>query len=80
MGVLCYLDNLKTLGIVNKSVKPGNDEVWLLEGGRTPFLLRRIHGSHEYKFLGEAYIHGIMHGEYIQGLGSNIHWQDVWLS
>jgi hypothetical protein len=38
------------------------DEVWLLTGGFVPFLLRRV-GKGRYRLIGEAYIHGIMHGE-----------------
>jgi hypothetical protein len=39
-----------------------DDEIWLLAGGRVPYALRPgIDGC--YEFLGEAYVHGIMHGE-----------------
>jgi len=44
------------------ALEPG-DEVWLLEGGMTPFILRRRPGSECYRMIGEAYVHGIMHGE-----------------
>lgn len=39
------------------------DEVWLLEGARTPFIIRRIPQRDEYRLIGEAYVHGFMHGE-----------------
>ena len=40
------------------------DEVWVLAGGFTPFVLRRTKGQDKkYQFLGEAYVHGMMHGE-----------------
>jgi hypothetical protein len=38
------------------------DEVWILNGGCVPFVLRpQSHGN--YKLIGEAYVHGVMHGE-----------------
>jgi len=38
------------------------DEVWILAGAKTPLVLRD--GSPERKkLLGEAYVHGLMHGE-----------------
>jgi len=43
-------------GIGPRSLDKG-DEIWLLEGGRTPFILRNN------RMIGEAYVHGIMHGE-----------------
>lgn len=49
------------LGLGLKTVRPG-DEIWLLAGGRVPYVLRRLqHGK--YRFLGEAYVYGIMLGE-----------------
>ena len=44
-----------------------DDEVWILENSRMPFILRRVEdgeeGEHQYRLLGEAYVHGIMHRE-----------------
>jgi hypothetical protein len=51
---------------VNSCVR--GDIVCVVFGCSTPVLLRRV-GDH-YIFLGEAYLHGIMHGEAIDGLGS----------
>jgi hypothetical protein len=39
------------------------DEVWLLKGGRTPFILRKRSSGNDYHFIGEAYLHGLMYGE-----------------
>lgn len=39
-----------------------NDLVWLLEGAPFPFILRRLRNGH-YQIVGDAYVHGIMHGE-----------------
>lgn len=38
------------------------DQVCILAGAKTPVVLRRLDNGH-YQFLGEAYVHGIMHGE-----------------
>lgn len=41
------------------------DEVWILSGGNTPYILRQTDGpsSRNRIFVGEAYVHGIMQGE-----------------
>jgi hypothetical protein len=38
------------------------DEVLLFSDGFVPFVLRPI-GEGKFHFIGEAYVHGIMHGE-----------------
>ena len=63
------------VGLAPKSAKVG-DEVWIVPGSRTPFVLRRREGpidrqeegrdGREYEFLGEAYVHGLMGGEFFQ--------------
>jgi len=44
------------------------DGVWILAGGGTPFVLRGASRDATYQLLGEAYVHGIMHGEAVEGL------------
>lgn len=44
-----------------KSTLPG-DQVWLLMGANVPYILRHIEES-RYELVGEAYVHGVMHGE-----------------
>jgi hypothetical protein len=39
-----------------------NDEVWILAGGKVPYILRPMEND-EYEFIGEAYLDGIMYGE-----------------
>ncbi|MCJ1247927.1 hypothetical protein MMC30_005142 [Trapelia coarctata] len=52
------------LGLGPQSLRVG-DEVWISCSSPTPLLLRPIaEGRHE--FMGEAYVHGIMHGEAIK--------------
>jgi hypothetical protein len=55
------------LGLGPLSVQPG-DQVWLFLGARIPFVLRKVSDegswkSDHRKFVGEAYVHGIMDGE-----------------
>jgi hypothetical protein len=44
------------------------DEVWILAGAKVPFIFRK-ETSGTYQLVGEAYVHGIMHGEAVTGLG-----------
>jgi hypothetical protein len=69
-----------------ESVERG-DSVWILAGGATPFVLREAPkvatGAGELKsccmtFIGETYVHGIMHGEALKG--RDILWQDIAIS
>ncbi|KAI0599877.1 heterokaryon incompatibility protein-domain-containing protein [Biscogniauxia sp. FL1348] len=39
------------------------DSICLLEGGKTPFLLRKAREGDYYHFVGECYVYGIMGGE-----------------
>ncbi|KAK0715346.1 heterokaryon incompatibility protein-domain-containing protein [Lasiosphaeris hirsuta] len=49
------------LGVCREDCKEG-DEVWILDRGAVPYSLRPAGGEY-YEFLGEAYLHGAMHGE-----------------
>ncbi|KAH7361169.1 heterokaryon incompatibility protein-domain-containing protein [Pyrenochaeta sp. MPI-SDFR-AT-0127] len=53
------------MGLAPCSVKP-EDEIWILQGAKIPFVLRRHHDD-SYMLIGEAYIHGIMNGELFEG-------------
>ncbi|EXK24046.1 hypothetical protein FOMG_19208 [Fusarium oxysporum f. sp. melonis 26406] len=53
------------LGVSSKEAKP-KDCVVLLAGGRTPYILRPI-GENAFMFIGEAYVHGMMFGESLEG-------------
>jgi hypothetical protein len=49
------------MGLASGDVRHG-DEVWLLEGSKVPLIIRkRSEGCG--RFIGDAYIHGIMYGE-----------------
>lgn len=56
--------NNHLLNMVPSSSEAG-DAIWIIPGLSTPFVLRRMsNGAHE--IIGEAYVHGIMHGEAIR--------------
>lgn len=57
--LFCTLE--KKLGLAPPSALPG-DQVWILNGARTPFILRQRDNGN-YELIGEAYVHGIVHGE-----------------
>lgn len=55
------------LGLGPADSRPG-DQIWLLAGGRTPYILRPLdssstEGKKHFHFVGESYVHGIMFGE-----------------
>ena len=55
-------DQARLLGIGPDMADHG-DEVWAVQGSEWPFVLRRNRTTGTYRFLGEAYVHGIMRGE-----------------
>ncbi|KAI2619941.1 HET-domain-containing protein [Hypoxylon sp. NC1633] len=63
------------IGLGPSTVAQG-DEVWILSGGRVPFLLRpremrpehdHAGGLSDYVFVGDTYMPGLMHGEAVEG-------------
>jgi Heterokaryon incompatibility protein (HET) len=54
------LNNL--VGMGSSSVEAG-DEIWLIRDSRTPLILRPKPGTQDFLLVGEAYLHGFMHGE-----------------
>lgn len=40
-----------------------DDQVWLIRDSRTPLILRPKSGTQDFVLVGEAYLHGFMHGE-----------------
>jgi hypothetical protein len=56
------------MGVCSQMCEVG-DEVWLLEGGAVPYVLRRRQGedgSVTFVFRGECYVHGVMNGELVK--------------
>ncbi|OTB12792.1 hypothetical protein K445DRAFT_320588 [Daldinia sp. EC12] len=48
------------------------DEIWVLDGGRLPLVLRPLGNRSEkgpeteYTLIGDSYVHGIMDGEFVE--------------
>ena len=68
-GRLLYRTKRGYLGLGPWSVRPG-DEVWVISGARTPFVLRKSSSdessdTEKRSLIGESYVHGIMNGEAI---------------
>ncbi|KAE8149465.1 hypothetical protein BDV25DRAFT_167854 [Aspergillus avenaceus] len=66
-GRLLFRTKKGYLGLGPWSMKRG-DEVWVLLGARTPFILRSLPKdnkpqSNSRTFVGETYVHGVMNGE-----------------
>lgn len=64
------------IGIGPPNTRAG-DEVWVLFGGNTPFVLRKKDEKlanakcRERSFIGDAYVHGIMAGEAVVNCDGN---------
>ncbi|KAK3358843.1 heterokaryon incompatibility protein-domain-containing protein [Lasiosphaeria hispida] len=65
-GRLLFATEKGRLGQGPKSLREG-DEAWILAGGRTPYILRPRQDG-RYDLLGEAYVHGAMHGAAVEGV------------
>jgi hypothetical protein len=50
------------LGIGPESTQPG-DQIVVLDGARSPFVLRALKNSADYALLGDSFVLGLMHGE-----------------
>jgi hypothetical protein len=57
------------LGLGPEKAEPG-DELWLIREARVPFILRPLPNG-QYTLIGQAYVHGIMHGEWLDRLGED---------
>jgi hypothetical protein len=62
VGRTLFRTQLGHLGMGLLGIREG-DEVWLLYGGATPFILRPARYGESYTIVGECYIQGFMHGE-----------------
>jgi hypothetical protein len=58
------------LGIAAESLESG-DQIWILSGAAVPMIIRKA-GDGNWKFVGEAYIYGIMNGELVSKRGADL--------
>ncbi|KAK3904926.1 hypothetical protein C8A05DRAFT_13246, partial [Staphylotrichum tortipilum] len=66
------------IGVCTETCRLG-DELWLLEGGAVPYVLRPTmagDGNRRFMFCGECYVQGGMHGELMEG-NVEERWKDV---
>ncbi|KAF4823939.1 Heterokaryon incompatibility protein 6, OR allele [Colletotrichum siamense] len=72
-----FTTNTGYLGLGCQSLRLG-DSLWIVAGCPSPLVLRRIAGQDSdsvcYRLLGEAYLHGIMHGEAVSEVAP---WEDI---
>ncbi|KAF4331915.1 heterokaryon incompatibility (het-6OR allele) [Fusarium beomiforme] len=52
-----------------------DDEIWVVSGCPTPLVMRRQ--GQQYTLIGEAYVHGVMHGEAIHANNNWVHLEIV---
>ncbi|KAF5680769.1 heterokaryon incompatibility protein (het-6OR allele) [Fusarium heterosporum] len=65
LGRRPFLTDTGYLGLGYSSTAVG-DELWIVSGSPAPLVLRKTGSSdNEYNVVGEAYVHGAMHGEAI---------------
>lgn len=67
------------IGVCSDACEVG-DEVWLLEGGAVPYILKRCgaeDGKQKFVLRGECYVHGAMHGELLKGTNVKERLQEV---
>jgi hypothetical protein len=57
------------VGLAPSHAEPG-DVIIIIYGAIVPFIVRRLSNG-QSQFVGEAYVHGIMDGEYIEKNPSN---------
>jgi Heterokaryon incompatibility protein (HET) len=50
------------LGLGSRSIQ-ADDQVWLIRDSKTPLILRPKSDTQDFLLVGEAYLHGFMHGE-----------------
>ncbi|KAK1457440.1 heterokaryon incompatibility protein [Colletotrichum melonis] len=73
-----FLTDSSHIGLGGRSVQEG-DGIWVVAGCPSPIVLRELPVSSisrplSYRLIGEAYVHGIMHGE---AVGEDMLWEDV---
>ncbi|KLJ12936.1 hypothetical protein EMPG_12103 [Blastomyces silverae] len=65
-----FVTSKRYLGLGPCSMLAG-DEMWVLPGAGSVFVLRK-EGSSSMRIIGEAYMHGAMNGELVQGLAGDL--------
>lgn len=66
------------IGITARSCQVG-DEIWVLQGANWPYILRPTKWAGNYQLVGQAYVDGVMQGEFVLNRGEDPGWQPVWI-
>lgn len=66
-GRSLYRTSNRYLGLGPDSMRVG-DEVWALQSTHVLFVLRKSENNAKYRLVGEAYLHGFMQGEMLDGV------------
>jgi len=74
-GRRLFITSQKWLGLGPEFLEP-RDELWLLKHAAVPFILRP-YGEFQYQLVGEAYVHGIMHGELVARPGGEGGFEEI---
>ena len=64
------------IGLGPEAAKPG-DVAILPQGWHIPLMLRPEPERSSYRFIGECYLHGIMHGEWFRKQQATFHFQEI---
>ncbi|OTB02997.1 hypothetical protein M426DRAFT_264004 [Hypoxylon sp. CI-4A] len=70
-GRKLFISKKGYIGLAPEGAQEG-DEIWVLDGGRLPLILRRLDtkpgdtSEPKYTFVGGSYVHGIMEGEFVE--------------
>jgi hypothetical protein len=67
---------LKLLGIGPDVLRDVHD-VYVFSGSEWPVIFRMNWAGNVSVFIGEAYLHGVVHGELFQGSESSTRWEDI---
>jgi hypothetical protein len=72
-----FITNDGKLGIGPESTQSG-DQIVVLDGARSPFILRALENDSDYALLGDAFILGLMRGELRDSRGRrNLHFRKI---
>ena len=72
---LFFMTEHGSIGMGPPAMRPG-DIVAILFGAKAPFILRPTDIDGEYRLIGQCYVNGIMHGEYIKQLKAEGKFED----
>ncbi|KAK0941427.1 hypothetical protein LTR29_006961 [Friedmanniomyces endolithicus] len=76
-GRILFVTASGSIGLAPPATKVG-DQAWLVSGAKVPFILRPAEDGSHHKLVGEAYVHGYMHGEAVERM-QNAQFQKVML-